>query len=93
MYISVGNTTVYVNDARYEMFCAKNGEVELHQLPPLPGIPSETHPACKLPSKLVKHNCFNVIFEFLFVVENQLRMVSNTVLDQSCSYMETKSGG
>ncbi|KAK3730477.1 hypothetical protein QZH41_014705 [Actinostola sp. cb2023] len=34
MYMSVGNTTGCVNDARYELFCAKNGEVESHQLPP-----------------------------------------------------------
>ena len=34
MYIPVGNTTSHVNDARYELFCAKNGELESHQLPP-----------------------------------------------------------
>ena len=34
MYMSVGNNTGRVNDARYELFCAKNGEVESHQLPP-----------------------------------------------------------
>lgn len=34
MYMSVGNTTGCVNDARYKLFCAKNGEVESHQLPP-----------------------------------------------------------
>ena len=34
MYMSVGNITGRVNDARYELFCAKNGEVESHQLPP-----------------------------------------------------------
>ena len=32
MYIPVGNTTSHVNDARYELFCAKNGELESHQL-------------------------------------------------------------
>lgn len=34
MYMSVGNETGRVNDARYKLFCAKNGEVESHQLPP-----------------------------------------------------------
>ena len=34
MYIPVGNTTSHVNDARYKLFCAKNGELESHQLPP-----------------------------------------------------------
>jgi len=34
MYMSVGNNTGRVNDARYELFCAKNGEEESHQLPP-----------------------------------------------------------
>lgn len=34
MYMPVGNNTTCVNDARYELFCAKNGEVESHQLPP-----------------------------------------------------------
>ncbi|KAK3754241.1 hypothetical protein QZH41_020144 [Actinostola sp. cb2023] len=34
MYMLVGNTTGCVNDARYDLFCAKNGEVESHQLPP-----------------------------------------------------------
>ena len=34
MYMSVGNITGRVNDARYKLFRAKNGEVESHQLPP-----------------------------------------------------------
>ena len=34
MYMPVGNNTTCVNDARYKLFCAKNGEVESHQLPP-----------------------------------------------------------
>ena len=33
MYMSVDNTTGCVNDARYKLFYAKNGEVESHQLP------------------------------------------------------------
>jgi len=34
LYMSSGNQSGQVNDARYELFCAKNGEVESHQLPP-----------------------------------------------------------
>ena len=34
MYIPVGNTTSHVNHARYELLCAKNGELESHRLPP-----------------------------------------------------------
>ena len=34
MYMPLGNNSGRVNNAWYELFCAKNGEVESHQLPP-----------------------------------------------------------
>lgn len=34
LYTLTCNQSGQVNDARYELFCAKNGEVESHKLPP-----------------------------------------------------------